>query len=96
LIRIFKNQPVRFGFGFISLKLKNQTKPNQTKPKKQKKPSQTEKNRTEPKPVGLSRFGFFKSVWLLFFNKNQTENDHPYLQPTIKSLNIYPRKLKLD
>jgi hypothetical protein len=93
LIRIFKNQPVRFGFGFISLKLKNQTKPNRKNKKNRAKP---EKNRTEPKPVGLNRFGFFKSVWLLFFNKNQTENDHPYLQPTIKSLNIYPRKLKLD
>jgi hypothetical protein len=71
---------VRFGFGFISLKLK---KPNQTQTGKnraktkpnRKKPSQTEsnqfepvfvlKNRTEPKPVGLNRFRFFLNFFSL-------------------------------
>jgi hypothetical protein len=51
LLEFFKNQPVWFGFGFISLKLKKlnrtQTKKNQAKPEKNrtklKKPSQTKK-----------------------------------------------------
>jgi hypothetical protein len=37
----FKNRPVQFGFGFISLKPK---KPNRNR----KKPSQTEKNQVKP------------------------------------------------
>jgi hypothetical protein len=40
-LKFWKNQPVRFGFGFISLKPK---KPNLAEPK-QKKPSQTGLNR---------------------------------------------------
>jgi hypothetical protein len=72
-LKFWKNQPVRFDFGFISKKPK---KPNRTQTGK--KPSQTRKtwaktektepnrfepvfalkNRTEPKPVGLTRFRF--------------------------------------
>jgi hypothetical protein len=73
-LKFCKNRPVRFGFGFISLKPK---KLNRT---------QTEPNLCEPvfvlkieaKPIGLNRFGsvsvfFLISVWLLFFYKNRTE-----------------------
>jgi len=70
---------------------KTEPNPNRKKPEKNraklKKPSQTGLNRflsskTEPKPVGLNRFQFgfgLKkiSVWLFFFYKNRTENDHP-------------------
>jgi hypothetical protein len=42
-IKILKNWPVWFGFGFISLKLK---KPNRTEPKQKK----TESNRKKTKP----------------------------------------------
>ena len=74
---------VRFGFGFISLKLKkqNRTKKNRakTKPNQKTEPNRFEpvfilKNRTEPKPVGLNRFrfdfGFFikkKEIRFVFF-----------------------------
>jgi hypothetical protein len=69
-LEFFKNQPVWFGFDFISLKLK---KPNRTQTRK--KPSQTgtgknrvkqkktEPNQTKPESVGLNRF----------FSNNQTE-----------------------
>jgi len=61
-IKILKKRTglVRFGFGFISLKPKNQTEPN----RKKTKPNQFEpvfvlKNRTEPNPVDLNQFRFF-------------------------------------
>jgi hypothetical protein len=73
-IQFWKNQPVRLGFDFISLKLKKpnpnrkKQKKNRGKPKNQAKPEKTEpnrfdpvfilKNRTERKPVGLNRFRF--------------------------------------
>jgi hypothetical protein len=69
---------VRFGFGFISLKPK---KSNQIE-SKPKKPSQTGKKTSQtgfypkkPNRTEISRFDFLKknSVYLLFFNKNQTE-----------------------
>ena len=61
-LKFLKNRPVRFSFGFISLKPK---KPNQTKPKPEKtgkKLSQTKKtsqNRAKTKKssqTGLNRF----------------------------------------
>jgi hypothetical protein len=63
-LKFWKNRPVRFGFGFITLKLK---KPNRTQTGK--KPSQTGLNRfchkkTEPKQVGLNRFRFFLDLLL--------------------------------
>jgi len=71
-LKFLKNQPVRFGFGFISLKQKkqNRTKPNLNRKNKKnlsqtaKKPSKIDLNRflskkTEPKPVGLNWFRFF-------------------------------------
>jgi len=67
LIKILKNRPVQFGFGFISLKLK---KPNRTesKPKKpektESKPSQTEKTKSNKK----------KRVESVFILKNQNES----------------------
>jgi len=47
-LKFLKNQPVRFGFGFISLKQKKK-EPNRTKskPKKQKKP-EPNRQKTEP------------------------------------------------
>jgi len=70
-LEFLKNQPVRFGLGFISLKLENRTESNRTQTKK-KKPSQIGKNRAgrfEPVLV------FFGKNWFLlfFFYKNQTE-----------------------
>jgi hypothetical protein len=55
-LEFFKNQPVRFVFGFISLKLK---KPNRTELNPNK------KNRVKPKPVGLNRFWFLKKTGLV-------------------------------
>jgi hypothetical protein len=59
-LKFLKNQPVRFGFGFISLKQKkqNRTKPNLNRKNKKnlsqtgKKPSQTKK----PSKIDLNRF----------------------------------------
>ena len=77
-LKFWNNQPVRFGFGFISLKLK---KPNRTQTKKTgKNPSQTGKNRASPvwtgfcpknksKLVGLNRFWFAFGFFLkIYFN----------------------------
>ena len=80
-LKFLKNRPIRFGFGFISLKPK---KPNRTQ-------TETEPNRknraktvwtgfypkklkrTEPKPAGLNRFRFFKKKTIrycyFFFTK---------------------------
>jgi hypothetical protein len=66
-----KKEPVRFGFGFISLKPKNlnRTLTEKTRKKNRAKleknrasrfePVFFQNNRTEPKPVGLNRFRFF-------------------------------------
>jgi len=56
-LEFLQNRPVRFGFGFISLKLK---KPNRTQTKKNLSQigKKTESNRTKPEPVGLNRFLF--------------------------------------
>ena len=46
-LEFLKNQPVRFGLGFISLKLENRTESNRTQTKKK-----TEPNRKKPsRPV---------------------------------------------
>ena len=78
-LNFWKNWPVRFSFGFINNKPKNQTEPNRNdkKPEKNRaKPKKTEpnrfepvftlKNRTEPKPVGLTWFRFFFSKKINF------------------------------
>ena len=52
---------------------KNRAKPKKTKPDR-KNQTEPEKNRakpvfilkTEPKPIGLNKFVFFNSIWLLF------------------------------
>jgi hypothetical protein len=79
-LKFWKNRPIRFCFGFISLKLKksNWIKPSQTE--------KTKSNRFEPvfvlKKPNQNRsvwtsfgFGFFKKKFslIIFFNKNQTE-----------------------
>jgi recombinational DNA repair ATPase RecF len=67
-LKFWKNQLVRFGFDFISLK-PNRTEPkpkktekklsqNQAKPKNRVKPVFILKNRTEPKQVDLNQFLF--------------------------------------
>jgi hypothetical protein len=66
-LKFWKNQPVRFDFGFISLK-PNRTEP---KPKKtEKKPSQNPNRKNRAKPVWI---GFCpkkpnrnKSIWTSF------------------------------
>jgi hypothetical protein len=75
-LKFWKNQPVRFGFGFISLKLK---KPNRTQTGKQtsqtgkqtsqtgKKPSQTGKKPSQTEKTESNRF---EPVFVL---KNQTK-----------------------
>jgi len=50
-LEFFKNQPVRFGLGFISLKLENQTESNRTQTKKK---NRAKSEKTEP--AGLNRF----------------------------------------
>jgi hypothetical protein len=61
-LKFWNNQPVRFGFGFISLKLK---KPNRTQTKKTgKNPSQTGKNRASP--VFVLKTNRNWSVWTGF------------------------------
>jgi hypothetical protein len=69
-LNFWKNRPIRFGFGFISLKPK---KPNRTKPK-QKKSSQTGKNWAKTSQTGKNRV---KPVWTGFCSKkpNRTETD---------------------
>jgi hypothetical protein len=90
-LEFFKNQPVRFGFGFISLKLKKlnrtQTRKNSTEPKpkktksNRKKTEQNWKNQAKPSQTETGRFEpvsvwfFKKTIWLLFY-KNRTENNH--------------------
>ena len=74
-LKFWKNQPIQFGFGFISLKLK---KPNQTQTKKIRKKTRAKQKKTQAKPektepVGLNWF-FSKitepnqnrSVWIGF------------------------------
>jgi len=75
-LKFWKNRPVRFGFGFISLKPK---KPNQTEPKLKKirkKPSQNRK-KTEPnrKKLSQNKKKRAKPVWIGFCPKkpNRTE-----------------------
>jgi hypothetical protein len=60
-IRILKNRPVRFGFGFISLELK---KPNRIEPKP-KKPGKTEPNWKKPSQTRKkpSQTGKIESNW---------------------------------
>jgi hypothetical protein len=58
-LKFWKNQLVRFGFGFISQKTEK-TEPNLNKKKRGKKPSQTEKTESNQ----------FEPVFVL---KNQTE-----------------------
>ena len=49
-LEFLKNQPVRFGLGFISLKLENRTESNQTQTKKNRAKSE----KTEP--ASLNQF----------------------------------------
>jgi hypothetical protein len=86
-LKFWKNRPVRFGFGFISMKPKK-TNRTQTQ-KKQKKPSQTG---FCPKKLNRNRsvwtgFGFKKNQFgYFFFYKNQTK-------PKIITSSIWCKKL---
>jgi len=87
-LKFWKNRPVRVGFGFISLKLKNRTEHKPKKRAKQAKnrakPEKTESNRFEPVFVLKNRnqnrsfwtsFGFLKKKWFdYFFYKNQIKS----------------------
>ena len=79
--KFWKNRLVRFGFGFISKKLKNRT---ETKPKK------TGKNRAKPEKPSQNRENRAKPVWTgfgFFYKKNfglyRTKNNHPYMHPSM-------------
>ena len=67
-LKFWKNRPVRFGFGFISLKLK---KPNRTQTEKNR--AKLAKNRVKPEktePNRKTKPNQFEPVFVL---KNQTE-----------------------
>jgi len=78
-LKFWKNRPVWFGFGFLSLEPENRTEPNPNRKKPEKKPSQTEtkpsqtektepnqKNRAKPEKTELNRF----EPVSVFFKKN--------------------------
>ena len=95
-----KTRPVRFGFGFISLKSK---KPNWTEPK-------LKKNRAKPVWTGFcpkkpnqnrlvwTGFGFFKKKFnlIIFFNKNRTKNYHSSSSSLLICLIIWPLSFKYE
>jgi hypothetical protein len=66
-LEFFKNQPVWFGFDFISLKLK---KPNRTQTRKKPSPTGTGKNRVKQKKnrakPNQTRIGWFEPVSVRF------------------------------
>jgi hypothetical protein len=79
-----KNQPVRFGFGFINKKLKklNRTETEKNRAKTEPEPSQTGKtepnwfepvfslkNRTEPNKTKTGRFDLVSVRFQFFFKK---------------------------
>jgi len=67
-IKILKNRPVRFDFGFISLKSKtpNRAQTEKTEPNRQK-------NRAKIKKPSETGKNWAKLVWTGFFLKNQTK-----------------------
>jgi len=82
-LKFWKNRPVRFGFGFLSLEPKksNETKPNPNRKKPSqnqaklvwtgfcsKKPNRTETGQFEPVSVFKKKFSL-----VTFFDKNRTE-----------------------
>ena len=76
-LEFWKNWPVRFGFGFISLKLK---KPNRNEPKQKKTKPNRKKNRAKLKKLSQNRAKQKKQSQT---EKNRTENNHPLCQPPL-------------